>query len=93
MPSSIDFTNSYNYVDAPPEEEAFCKTSENCLNSILIRGNYLTVLNARQLQSQPLYCQVFDGRANKGEVPNLKSGGGILVEGRKLDTIYVIPIK
>ena len=93
MPSSIDFTNSYNYVDAPPEEEAFCKTSENCLNSILIRGNYLTVLNARQLQSQPLYCQVFDGRANKGEVPNLKSGRGILVEGRKLDTIYVIPIK
>ncbi len=85
-PGVIDF--NYTGVNVPEDEKDFCKTFENCPGSIKVQGNYLAVLYAQQLQNQNLYCQVFDK-----DVPNLKEEEVIAVEGRQLDTIFIIPIK
>lgn len=88
-PDKIDFSDSYNYINVSEEEKNLCGNFENCSGSIQIQGNYLSVLYAKQPQSQsPYYCQVFDK-----DVPNLKEEEVIAVQGRKLDLIYVIPIK
>ena len=87
-PNKIDFSDSYNYVDVPIGEKQLCGTFEDCPGSIKIQGNYLTILYAKQPQSQYPYCQVF-----YEDVPNLKEEEVIAVEGRELEFITIIPIK
>ena len=91
-PSIIDFRSSYRFVNVPEWEKTLCtyfaENIKHCGGSIKVQGNYLAVLYARQLQSQNLYCQVFDK-----DVPNLKEEEVTAVQGRKLETIYVIPTK
>lgn len=87
-PTRLDFSDSYNYVDVPEGERELCENFENCPGSIKVQGNYLVVLYAQQLQSENLYCQVFDK-----DVPNLKEEEVTAVQGRKLNLINIIPIK
>lgn len=87
----IDFRDSYAFVDVPKEEKELCKTFKDCPGSIKIQGNYLAILYARGSYSSSggsFYCQVF----NK-DVANLKEEEITAVEGRELESVYIIPTK
>ena len=86
-PSVINF--SYNGITGVSDEEKnLCKNFEICPGSIEFGGHYLVVPYAKQSYSQPSYCQVF-----YDTVANFRGGTEVGALGRKLETIYVIPVK